>query len=128
MRRHVGCVLVDDADAALDDLREALRGAPALIVIDGIDRFGGGQRDQATAMLQDAATVRPLAVFTTASDADLARVILAEAAWPASVIDLRPSVDAPSGDRCPLPDAHPSERADDTRGPRRTSDSTEVNA
>jgi RND superfamily putative drug exporter len=91
VRNHVGCVLVDDADAGLIDLREALRGAPTLVVIDGIDRFTGGQRDQATAMLQDAAaaaasrvaagTSRPLAVFATASDSALARTILAEAAW-----------------------------------------------
>ncbi len=89
VRRHVGCVLVDDAEAALDDLREALRGRPDAVVIDGIDRFSGGQRDQATAMLQRAASSRPLAVFATASDADLARTILAEAAWPsASILDI----------------------------------------
>ncbi|MCE7481872.1 efflux RND transporter permease subunit [Microbacterium profundi] len=107
VRNHVGCVLVDDADAALIDLREALRGAPTLVVIDGIDRFTGGQRDQATAMLQDAAaaaasrveagTSRPLAVFATASDPALARTILAEAAWPAAqLVDLRPFIDAPT--------------------------------
>jgi len=139
VRNHVGCVLVDDADAALIDLREALRGAPTLVVIDGIDRFTGGQRDQATAMLQDAAaaaaaradagTSSRLAVFATASDAALARTILAEAAWlDASVVDLHPSVDAPSGDRRPLSDAYPSGGVDDTRGSRHTSDSTEVNA
>ncbi|MCS3843691.1 efflux RND transporter permease subunit [Microbacterium sp. AK031] len=139
VRSHVGCVLVDDADAALIDLREALRGAPTLVVIDGIDRFTGGQRDQAAAMLQDAAsaaaaradagTSRPLAVFATASDAALARTILAEAAWPAaSVVDLHHSVDAPVGDRRPLLDARPSGGVDDTRGPRHTSDITEVKA
>lgn len=88
VRSHVGCVLVDDTDAALLDLKEALRGTSKLVVIDGIDRFSGGQRDQATAMLQDAAASRPLAVFATASDAGLARTILAEAAWPtADVLD-----------------------------------------
>ncbi|HCS61619.1 MAG TPA: transporter [Microbacterium sp.] len=84
VRGHVGVVLVDDADAALTDLREALRGSSTLVVIDGIDRFTGGQRDQATAMLQDAASSRSLSVFATASDASLARIILAEAAWPAA--------------------------------------------
>ena len=89
VRRHVGSVLVDDADTALLDLREALRARSSLVVIDGIDRFTGGQRDQATAMLQDAAASRPLAVLATASDPTLARTILSEAAWPAaSVIDL----------------------------------------
>ena len=92
VRRHVGTVLVDDADAALLDLREALRGASALVVIDGIDRFTGGQRDQATTMLQHAAASRPLAVFATASDASVARAIIAEAAWPdTGTIDLSPA-------------------------------------
>ncbi|KDA04946.1 transporter [Microbacterium sp. CH12i] len=89
VRNHVGCVLVDDTDAALNDLKEALRGKSKLVVIDGIDRFTGGQRDQITAMLQDAAASRTLAVFATASDADAARTILAEAAWPsAHMIDI----------------------------------------
>ncbi|MGP6176076.1 efflux RND transporter permease subunit [Microbacterium sp. A196] len=89
VRGHVGSVLVDDADAALLDLREALRGRSRLVVIDGIDRFTGGQRDQATTMLQRAAASRPLAVFATASDPDIARTLLAEAGWPtASVLDV----------------------------------------
>ena len=86
VRSHVGCVLVDNTDAALHDLREALRGRSSVVVIDGIDRFSVAQRDQATAMLQDAASSRPLAVFATASDARLARTILAEAAWPSASI------------------------------------------
>lgn len=88
VRAHVGCVLVDDADAALLDLDEALRGASAVVVIDGIDRLAGGQRDQAAAMLRDAGASRPLAVFATASDADAARSVLAEAGWPSpDIID-----------------------------------------
>lgn len=82
VRSHVGCVLVDDADAALGDLAEALRGKSQIVVIDGLDRLSGGQRDQATAMLRDAAASRTLAVFATASDADSARTTLAEAGWP----------------------------------------------
>ncbi|MCC2030215.1 MMPL family transporter [Microbacterium sp. YMB-B2] len=89
VRRHVGAVLVDDPDAALGDLREALRGRSSLVVIDGVDRFTGGQRDQATAMLQRASVSRPLAVVATASDPAEARAILTEAAWPAAaVVDL----------------------------------------
>ena len=96
VRSHVGSVLVDDADAALNDLKEALRGRSQLVVIHGIDRFAGGQRDQATAMLQDAASSRSIAVFATASDADLARAILAEAAWPsAHVLELAATARAP---------------------------------
>ncbi|WP_417540963.1 efflux RND transporter permease subunit [Microbacterium maritypicum] len=90
VRSHVGCVLVDDADAALGDLAEALRGRSQIVVIDGIDRLSGGQRDQATAMLRDAAASRTLAVFATASDADSARTTLAEAGWPdAQTLDTR---------------------------------------
>jgi len=90
VRSHVGCVLVDDADAALGDLTEALRGKSQIVVLDGIDRLSGGQRDQATAMLRDAAASRTLAVFATASDADSARTTLAEAGWPdAQTLDTR---------------------------------------
>ncbi|MGF6824041.1 RND superfamily putative drug exporter [Microbacterium sp. ZKA21] len=90
VRAHVGCVLVDDTDAALADLREALRGRSELVVIDGIDLLGGAQRDQATAMLRDAAASRDLAVFATASDAYVGRAILADAGWPdADVVDTR---------------------------------------
>lgn len=127
VRRHVGTVLVDDADAALLDLREALRGASELVVIDGIDRFTGGQRDQATAMLQRAAASRPLAVFATASDAGVARTILAEAAWPAaSTLDL--STEAPSGRRSPLAPASAGGGADGQEGPRHSATDSEVNA
>ncbi|MFE7197179.1 MMPL family transporter [Microbacterium oxydans] len=90
VRAHVGCVLIDDADTGLDDLAEALRGKSSIVVIDGIDRLSGGQRDQATAMLRDAAATRTIAVFTTASDADSARKTLAEAGWPdAQTLDTR---------------------------------------
>ncbi|WP_460801429.1 MMPL family transporter [Microbacterium sp. GXF6406] len=82
VRGRVGLVLVDDPDAALLDLQEALRGTSELVVIDSIDRFTGAQRDQATAMLRDAAARRELAVLATASDAGTARIILTEASWP----------------------------------------------
>lgn len=94
VRSHVGCVIVDDANAALTDLREALRGKSTLVVIDGIDRFTAAQRDQATAMLRDASASRSVAVFATASDAGLARVILTEASWPA--VDLLDMSAAPT--------------------------------
>ncbi|WP_136057099.1 MMPL family transporter [Microbacterium sp. K24] len=90
VRSHVGCVLVDDADAALADLAEALRGTSSLVVIDGLDRLSGGRRDQATAMLRDAAASRPLAIFATAADAASARTALEEAGWPdAETLDTR---------------------------------------
>jgi RND superfamily putative drug exporter len=90
VRAHVGCVLVDDADAALLDLAEALRGRSSVVVIDGIDGFTGAQRDQASAMLRDAAAGRTLTVFATATDGDTARAILADAGWrSAALLDIR---------------------------------------
>jgi RND superfamily putative drug exporter len=104
VRAHVGCVLVDDAETALADLAEALRGRSSLVVIDGIDRLAGPHRDQATAMLRDAAARRPLAVLATAADTGTARSTLADAGW-----------------------ASPDEL--DTRAPhRRAAESTEVTA
>lgn len=92
VRSHVGCVLVDGEDAALDDLTEALRGRSRVVVIDGIDRLTDPQRDQATAMLRDAAAARPLAVFATAADPGTARATLAEAGWPdVQTLDTRAS-------------------------------------
>ncbi len=79
VRGHVGFVSVDGSDAALGDLREALRGASALVVIDGVDRLTGAQRDQATAMLRDAGASRRIAIFATASDPAAATAVLSEA-------------------------------------------------
>lgn len=90
VRAHVGCVLVDGQETALADLAEALRGSSGVVVIDGIDLLSGGQRDQATAMLRDAASARAVAVLATADDVDTARTVLAEAGWPhAGVLDIR---------------------------------------
>ncbi len=92
VRRHVGVVLVEDPREALGALSAALRSRTPLVVIDGLDRFTGADRDQATAILRDAAAARGTAVFATAADADAARSALAEAGWPAAdVLDLRAS-------------------------------------
>jgi RND superfamily putative drug exporter len=92
VRAHVGCVLVNDDATVLADLAEALRGRSEVVVIDGIDRLAGAHRDQATAMLRDAAASRSIAVFATASDETTARTILAEAGWASvPVLDTRPS-------------------------------------
>ncbi|QTV80102.1 MMPL family transporter [Microbacterium sp. NIBRBAC000506063] len=84
VRRHVGVVVVEDPRDGLDALSAALRARTPLIVIDGIDRFAGADRDQATAILRDAAAARGTAVFATAADAGAARSTLADAGWPAS--------------------------------------------
>ena len=90
VRAHVGCVLVDDADTALQDLAEALRGRSEVVVLDGLDRLGDGALDQAVAMLHRASAARPLAVLATASDAAAARRALAAASWPdPTLLDIR---------------------------------------
>lgn len=89
VRAHVGCVLVAASDAPLDALRDALRGRSSVVVIDGIDKLSTTERDQASAMLRDAAAKRPLAVLATASDADSAGSLLVDAGWSqAALIDL----------------------------------------
>jgi len=89
VRSHVGCVLVEASTSPLTDLRDALRGRSSVVVIDGIDRLTPADRDQAAAMLQDAAARRTLAVLATAADADSAGALLNEAGWArAELVDL----------------------------------------
>ena len=90
VRAHVGCVLLDDDTDVTAELAEALRGRSTLVVLDGVDRLAPAPRDQAAAMLRDAAARRPLAVVATAVDADTARTFLADAGWSsAEVLDTR---------------------------------------
>ncbi|MFK4762449.1 efflux RND transporter permease subunit [Microbacterium sp. ZW T5_45] len=74
VRAHVGVVLVSDAADAASDLREALRGDPSLVVIDGVERLSAPARDQLTAELRDADA--GTAVVLTSADPDAAVDIL----------------------------------------------------
>ena len=95
VRSHVGLALLgepDDADAAA----QALRGGPPLVVLDGVDRLAGAERDQLAAALRDAAHIshssEPLAVVVTARSAEAARAVLATAGWSAArTLDLKPT-------------------------------------
>lgn len=55
VRRHVGVALLDGAVDPLRELRRALSGRASLVAIDGLDMLTGADRDQAAALLRDAA-------------------------------------------------------------------------
>lgn len=76
VRSHVGVALLTDTDDPLTELAHALRGSARIVVIDGLDRLEGqALRDQAAALLRDAALVRR----ERAGDADSPLTILASA-------------------------------------------------
>ncbi|MBN9178037.1 MAG: MMPL family transporter [Microbacterium sp.] len=56
VRAHVGVALLAGAADPLRELRRALRGGTTLVAIDGLDTLAGAERDQAAALLRDAAT------------------------------------------------------------------------
>ncbi|GAA3911566.1 MMPL family transporter [Microbacterium invictum] len=71
VRAHVGLALLDGAAEPLTELRRALERDTRLVVIDGIDTLTGADRDQAAALLRDAAdrlaaAATPLTVVATA--------------------------------------------------------------
>lgn len=55
VRAHVGVALLDGAADPLAELRRAVAGGTNLVVIDGLDTLAGPDRDQAAAILRDAA-------------------------------------------------------------------------
>jgi len=91
VRAHVGVALLDGAAEPVRELRRALAGGTRLVVIDGLDSLTGADRDQAAALLRDAAdTVRerrgdagsPLTVVATARRDGPALELLADAHRP----------------------------------------------
>jgi RND superfamily putative drug exporter len=57
VRAHVGLALLGDAEDRLSELRRALAGT-SLVVVDGVDTLDPAERDQAAALLRDAALSR----------------------------------------------------------------------
>lgn len=55
VRSHVGVALLSDADDPIAELAQALSGGARIVVIDGLDVLDGAGRDQAAALLRDAA-------------------------------------------------------------------------
>ncbi|QLD11250.1 MMPL family transporter [Microbacterium oleivorans] len=56
VRAHVGLALLDGAADPVAQLRDALAGGTGLLVVDGLDLLAGAERDQAAAVLRDAAS------------------------------------------------------------------------
>lgn len=115
VRAHVGAVMTADAGSLTADLSEALRGRPALVVIDAADRLSRPERDQLAARLRDSRSTT--AILLTALDAEIGLEILADAGrTPADVID----IDAPAAQT--RPESSVPRTVDGT------TESTEVNA
>ncbi|MFC0196440.1 hypothetical protein ACFFIR_06160 [Microbacterium arthrosphaerae] len=56
MREHVGLGRVGDGEDQLGALRRALAGKTTLVVVEGVDALDAAERDQAAAVLRDAAS------------------------------------------------------------------------
>ena len=85
VRSHVGVALLADTDDPLGELRRALVGSPSLVVIDGLDAvIGDAERDQASALLRDAAdrSTDGLTLVVSARREPVALALLAEARRP----------------------------------------------
>ncbi|MCG7413758.1 MMPL family transporter [Microbacterium aurum] len=93
VRAHVGVALLDGAADPLRELRRALAGGTTLVAIDGLDTLAGADRDQAAALLRDAADA------ASARDDRPALTIVASARREGAALELlsdahRPSVAA----------------------------------
>lgn len=91
VRAHVGLALLGETGDRVQSLRRALAGRAALVVIDGIDSLDAAERDQAAALLEDAAATlaaRPsggrseLTLVVTARSESAALAVLADARRP----------------------------------------------
>lgn len=97
VRAHVGVALLDGATDPLQELRRALSGGTALVAIDGLDTLTGADRDQASALLRDAAVRadartdgQPLTIVASARREGPALDVLADAHRPSvTTLDLR---------------------------------------
>lgn len=56
VRAHVGLALLDDVTDPVAELRRATAGGATIVVVDGLDALAGADRDQAAAVLRDAAS------------------------------------------------------------------------
>jgi RND superfamily putative drug exporter len=82
VRGRVGVALLQRARRPLTDLQNALRGGARIVAIDGADALVAPEvRDQAVAMLRDAASVAPLALIVSAAEPAAVQSLLTEAGW-----------------------------------------------
>ena len=86
VRARTGIALLSESTDPIDDLRHALSGDPALIVLDGVDtieRMPRADRQRAVALLREAASDRTTTVIATVAEfpADIAaaRTLLTDA-------------------------------------------------
>ncbi|MGU3646982.1 MMPL family transporter [Microbacterium sp. C23T] len=95
VRAHVGLALLADADDRVPALRRALAGKASLVVIEGVDALDHAERDQAAALLRDAAAAlaagdERLTLVVTGRTESAALALLADAHRPdVSSITLR---------------------------------------
>jgi len=87
VRAHVGVALLADADDRVPALRRALAGKASLVVIEGVDALDHAERDQAAALLRDAAAALAsgdarLTLVVTARTESAALALLADAHRP----------------------------------------------
>ena len=108
VRAHVGLALLGDAEDRVEELRRALAGRTGIVVVDGVDTLEPAERDQAAALLRDAA-----AALTAREDAKLTLVVTARAESAAIAL---------------LADAHRPDVASLTLGSTLKSSTAEVNA
>jgi len=91
VRAHVGVALLDGAADPLGELGRALAGGTQFVAIDGLDVLAGAARDQAAALLRDAANALrqrddgPLTIVASARRDGPALDLLAEAHRPGVV-------------------------------------------
>ncbi|WP_341997102.1 MMPL family transporter [Microbacterium sp. LWH7-1.2] len=97
VRAHVGLALLADADDRVPALRRALAGRTGLVVIEGVDALDHAERDQAAALLRDAAAAlaasdERLTLVVTGRTESAALALLADAHRPdVTSITLRPA-------------------------------------
>ncbi|MBW9110212.1 MMPL family transporter [Microbacterium ureisolvens] len=87
VRAHVGLALLADADDRVPALRRALAGKASLVVIEGVDALEHAERDQAAALLRDAAAAlaagdQRLTLVVTGRTESAALALLADAHRP----------------------------------------------
>ncbi|MFK4835698.1 MMPL family transporter [Microbacterium sp. ZW T2_14] len=89
VRAHVGLALLGDSEDRLPALRRALAGKATLVVVEGVDSLDAAERDQAGALLRDAARALRggggdgvLTVVVTSRSESAALALLADAHRP----------------------------------------------
>jgi RND superfamily putative drug exporter len=87
VRARVGLALLHETADPVAEIARAVRGRTRVVVVDGLDTVARGPvRDQAAAVLRDAASVRPLTIVATAADPASAWDLLAASGCPGAAL------------------------------------------